>query len=194
MLVARDVDGDVLSVSGRHAAAWTAEYPHNERAPTDASILTLPSGVYRVVTIPVMLQQDEVGSVQLAQALDDRYATELSTSSGARILVVAGAHIRATTLPADTVATITPELLRTFSAGDPTTINGEEYPVRPLLHEGSAAVYVLDSIDGSARPLIASSLQRMGVIALGAFALAAAASLAGPHCRTSHRHAVRLAH
>lgn len=41
VLVARDVDGDVLSFSGRHAAAWTAEYPHNEHAPTDASILTL---------------------------------------------------------------------------------------------------------------------------------------------------------
>ena len=57
------------------------------------------------------------------------------------------------------------------------TLNGEEYAVRPLLREGTAAVYVLDSIDASARPLVASSLQRMGIIGLGAFLLAAVASL-----------------
>src|SRR5919108_707000 len=57
------------------------------------------------------------------------------------------------------------------------TLASEEYAVRPLLHEGDAAVYVLDSIDASARPLVASSLQTMGGIALGAFGLAAIASL-----------------
>ena len=73
----RDINDDVLSVSGRRAAEWTAEYRQMEHGSANATILTLPSGVFRAVTIPFTLLDDELGSVQLAQALDDRYATEL---------------------------------------------------------------------------------------------------------------------
>lgn len=111
------------------------------------------------------------------QALDDRYARELSDLSGAHTLVVADEAIRATTLPAETVAALTPGLLRTLGAGGLTTIGGEEYAVGRLLDEGTATVYVLGSVDAAAQPLVAASLQRIGVIALGAFALAAFASL-----------------
>ncbi len=126
---------------------------------------------------PVPAEDDELGSVQLAQALDDRYATELSALSGASTLVVSNDRITATTLPPETVAALTPQLLPVFGAGGLMTLNGEEYAISPLLSEGTAAVYVLDSIDASARPLVASSLQRMAIIALGAFILAAVASL-----------------
>lgn len=176
VLVARDADGDVLAISGRRSAQWTAEFSPVDHS-AEAAILSMRSGVFRGVTIPVMLQAAELGTVQLAQALDDRYASELSALSDARTVIVAGDRIRATTLPPDAVAALTPELLRTFAAGELTRINGEEYAVRPLVEGGTAAVYVLDSIDAAARPLIAASLQRMGAIALGAFALAAAASL-----------------
>jgi hypothetical protein len=111
------------------------------------------------------------------QALDDRYASELSDLFGAHTLVVEDEAIRATTLPAETVAALTPGLLRTLGAAGLTTIGGEEYAVRALLDEGNAKVYVLGSVDASAGPLVAASLQRLGVIALGAFALAAAVSL-----------------
>ena len=125
-----------------------------------------------------MLQDVELGSVQLAQALDDHYATELSTLSGARTLIVSNDRVLATTLRAEQVAALTPAALRTLAAGEAsTTIGGEEYAVRSLLQEGNAAVYVLDSIDASAWPLVRSSLQTMGGIALGAFALAGLASL-----------------
>jgi putative nucleotidyltransferase with HDIG domain len=57
------------------------------------------------------------------------------------------------------------------------SLAGEEYAVRPLLREGDAAVYVLDSINAAAGPLVRSSLEAMALIAVGAFALAAVASL-----------------
>ncbi len=49
--------------------------------------------------------------------------------------------------------------------------------MQSLLDERDAQVYVLDSIDASARPAIAGALRTMGWIALGAFTLAALASV-----------------
>ena len=177
VLAARGVEGEVLAVSGRRAEDWTAEYRADRGATADAPFLTLSSGVFRAATVPVMLQEIELGSVQLAQPLDARYATELSALSGARTLIVSNGRVVATTLQDETLAALTPETLRTFAAGDLKTLGGEEYAVRPLLQDGDTAVYVLDSIDASARPLLRSSLQTMAAIAFGAFALAGCASL-----------------
>jgi putative nucleotidyltransferase with HDIG domain len=176
VLAARDMDGEVLAVAGRRASDWRAEYGQPD-VDTATSFLTLPSGVFRAVTIRIMLQDIELGTVQLAHALDDRYATELSNLSGARTLIVSNDRVLATTLAPDTVNALTPETLRTLAAGTLTMLAGEEYAARPLIQEEGTAVYVLDSIDASARPLVLSSLETMGAIAFGAFALAAIASL-----------------
>jgi putative nucleotidyltransferase with HDIG domain len=177
VLAARDVNDDVLALSGRRSQDWMAEYGPDREAAVNAPFVSLPSGVFRALTVPVKLQSEQIGSIQLAQALDDRYAAELSTLSGARTLIVSSDRILATTLPRETVAALTPEALQALAAGELTTIAAEEYAVRPLLREGDAAVYVLDSIEASARPRVRSSLQRIGVVGLGAFLLAAVASL-----------------
>jgi putative nucleotidyltransferase with HDIG domain len=180
VLAARDDEGIVLAVAGRRAADWT---PARRRDAADAgdagdgTLLALGAGLFRAVTVPVTLQGTVLGTLQLAHALDDRYATELSALSGARTLIVADGRVLATTLPGATAALLTPATLETLAAGELTTLGGSEHAVRPLLQESGAAVYVLDSIEAAARPLVRSSLQTMAVIALGAFLLAGAASL-----------------
>ena len=164
------------AVAGRLAQEWRAEYSAGDSDP-DTTFFVLPSGVYRAVAIPVSLQGVELGSVQLAHALGDRYVTELSALSGARTLVVSDDRILATTLPGPAAAAITTASTRAFQTGGLTMLAGEEYAVQPLLRDGSTAVYVLDSIDASARPLVRSSLETIGSIAGGAFLLAAIASL-----------------
>jgi putative nucleotidyltransferase with HDIG domain len=177
VVAARDLDGATIAVSGRRAGEWAAA-PREDAAPiADATFVNLPGAIFRTVRIPVALQGNGLGSVQLAQALDERYAAELSNLSGARTLVVAGDRIRVATLPDRAVASISAEAMATLAAGEMTTLDGEEYAVRPLLQEQGTAVYVLDSIDASARPLVRSSLQAMTAISAGAFALAAIASL-----------------
>ena len=177
VVAARDPDGEVIAVAGRHGETWTAEHGRAGDEAAEAAFLTLPSGVFRAVTIRVTLQQADLGSVQLAQALDDRYATELSALSKARTLIVSSDRILATTLPPETIAALTPQTVGAFAAGGLTTVGREEYAVRPLLSEGETAVYVLDSIDDYARPLVRSSLQAIATIGAGAFVLAALASL-----------------
>jgi putative nucleotidyltransferase with HDIG domain len=177
VLAARDVRGTVVAVAGRRAPDWIADQRARDVEAFDATFLTLPSGVFRATTIPVMLQDAELGSLHVAHALDDRYASELSALSGARTLIVSDGRVLATTLGAPTVSALTPDVLRILAAGELTTLGGEEYAVRPLLREGRTAVYVLDSVDAAARPLVRSSLETMGLIALGAFGLAGFASL-----------------
>jgi putative nucleotidyltransferase with HDIG domain len=176
VLAARNIDGDVLAVSGHRALEWTAEDRQPGHEGADATLLTLSSGVFRAVTGRVSFQENEVGSVQLAQALDDRYVTGLSALSGAKTLIVSNDRILATTLPPETAAAIDADALAAIGTGALTTVGGEEYAVRPLLQDGGAAVYVLDSIDASANPLLGSSRQSLAAIALGGFFFAALAS------------------
>ena len=176
VLAARDADGMVLAVAGRRAGDWSRDARRDSEGPADAAFVTLASGVFRAVTIPVTLQDTVLGSLQLAHALDNRYAAELSTLSGARTLIVSGGRVLADTLPPEASSAVTPELLRGM-AGGLVTLAGSEYAARPLLQERDAAVYVLDSIDATARPAVTAALRAMATIAFGAFALAALASL-----------------
>lgn len=176
VLAARDASGSVVAVAGRRAGDWRAADAAGDPEAADDAFLTLPSGIFRAMTVPVMLGEAEIGSIQVAYALDERYAAELSTLSNARTLIVSNGRVLATTLPEPAAASLTPETLRALSSSGMATVSGEEYAVRPLLQDGSAAVYVLDSVDAAAWPLVRSSLDTLALIALGAFALAAIAS------------------
>jgi putative nucleotidyltransferase with HDIG domain len=179
VIAARDVDGGIVAVAGRLASDWTVEsQPGGSDGPeAEASFVSLPAGIFRVTTVPLRLQDADLGSLQLGHALDDRYASELSSLSGARAVILSNDRLLATTLAAPAAQALTPGTLDVLDAGGLMTVAGEEYAVRPLLREGSAAVYVLDSIDAAARPLVRSSLEAMALIGLGAFALAGVASL-----------------
>ena len=180
VVAARDVDGTIVAVAGRRASDWTADTPaggSDSRESEDAAFVSLPTGIFRVITVPLERQDAVLGSLQLAHALDDRYATELASLSGARTVIVSNDRLLATTLAGPTAEALTPGTLDVLDTGGLMTIAGDEYAVRPLLREGDAAVYVMDSIDAAARPLVRSSLETMALIALGAFALAGVASL-----------------
>jgi putative nucleotidyltransferase with HDIG domain len=176
VVAARDLKGDSVAVAGRRAAGWQTGQS-TETAAAARTFLVLPSGIFRAVTVSVTLSGAGIGSVLLAQAIDDRYASELSALSGARTLVVSNDRVLASTLPPAAAEGIDQDAIGAFGEGGLVTLAGEEYAVRPLLRDGSTAVYALDSIDASARPLLRSSLMTMGGIALGGFLLAGIASL-----------------
>jgi putative nucleotidyltransferase with HDIG domain len=116
-------------------------------------------------------------AIQTVQALDDRYAAEVSSLTGVRTLIVAGDRLLATSLDPDAAAALAPDLLRTFASADGAVLGGEEYAVRPLLREDGAAVYLLESIDAAARPQVRAWMKRLTAGGLGAFALAVLVSL-----------------
>ena len=178
VLEVRSASGEVLGVAGRRAVEWPAFARVNAaRSGTDATFVTTSSGIFRLASVPVLLQGTELGTLTLANALDDRYATEISELSKARTLILSDNHVAASTLPSDSLMGLTPEVVAAMTSQDVVTLGGSEYAVRLLLHQGSVQVYMLDSIDASARPVMARALRTMGWIALGAFTLAALASV-----------------
>jgi putative nucleotidyltransferase with HDIG domain len=177
VLEIRDQSGAVLGVSGRRAGEWPADSRVTAGRGSDAAFMTTPEGVFRVAAGPVMLQGTEIGTLRLANALDDRYANELSKLSLASTLIVSDDRIVAATLPPEALVAVTPAVIRAMGGLEVVSLGASEYAVKRLLRHGAGQVFVLDSIDASARPVVRGALRTMGGIALGAFALAALASL-----------------
>jgi putative nucleotidyltransferase with HDIG domain len=177
-----DPAGQIVTVEGKKRADWPAEGVSDVLS-TDASgqFVALPGAVFRFASAPLVLQNDQntvLGELQLATALDADYAAELSGLSGAGTVIVSHGAIVASTLPPPLTRALTPGMLATVAPNeDNLTLDGQHYAVKLLFRHGSAAVYALDSIDALAGPLLAVAFRATLLIALGALALAAIASL-----------------
>jgi len=173
-----DSDGSVLAVAGRLGTAW----PHHLGEPSDprrtsAEVVSRRDGVFRVASTALTAQGATLGRLQLGIAIDGNYARELSVLSGAGTVIASGDAILASTLPNDTVRTLTPERLRVLPMVETIKVGTAEYAVRLLFRAGPAAVYVVDSIDASAAPALGRAIRAIAIIAVGAFALALLATI-----------------
>lgn len=176
VLEVRSVSGEVLAVAGRRASDWPADSRVNAvRQDGNSTFVTTPSGIFRLASVPVVLQGTPLGTLSLASAIDERYAKEISELSRASTVILSHKHVVASTLPSDAV--VQPKVIDELTGNDVVRLGASDYAVRRLFGEGDAQIFLLDSIDASARPLLAVALRTMGWIALGAFALAALASI-----------------
>ena len=191
VIAVSDRSGNVLAVSGRRRDAW----PHFVSQPAmkdRETFLTLPGGLFRRITVPLAVQDTEVGVLTLATALDHEYARSISELSGAATLVTADGHVIATTLRPQSAAGLTAGTLQSLPGVATVVLGGEEYAVGQVLQAGTAAVYTLDSIDAAVEPAIATALGGMAWLGLAAFASAGlvsvwtARSLAKPIDTLSH--------
>jgi putative nucleotidyltransferase with HDIG domain len=92
-------------------------------------------------------------------------------------VIASGDAVLASTLPAETQRSLTPERVRLLPTVDTMKLGAAEYAVRLLFRAGPAAVYVVDSIDASAAPALSRAIRAIAIIALGAFALALLATI-----------------
>ena len=173
VLAATDASGTVIAVGGRRQADWPRQARVTAKASSSgSSYVTMPAGVFQFASAPLTLRHVTIGTLQLGKALDDRYAHELSTLSGASTLIASGDRVLASTLPREASAQFTPML-----AGSGTvTLGGIEYASRLLFHDGDAKVFALDSIAASTREPLHAALRAMLIFATCSFALAAIAS------------------
>jgi putative nucleotidyltransferase with HDIG domain len=178
VIAVTDATGTVLAVAGRRATDWPKQARVTPRAGATVAYVSLPSGVFHLATTPLALQDTDVGFLQLGRALDERYAQELSGLSGAATLIVSGDRVAASTLPDPLAKTVTPAIVRTLSSTPILLLGRTEYAVKQLFPtDGDAAVYALDSISASTRVPMQDALRAVIVIAIGAFGLAAFASV-----------------
>jgi putative nucleotidyltransferase with HDIG domain len=178
VLAVTDPSGVVLAVAGRRRADWPIqERVRPRRDGSGDTYVSLPSGVFQLASAPLALQDTVLGTLQLATALDDRYAQQLSALSGAGTLIVAGDRVIASTLPSEPARALTPAILHSLPRSHIVRLGRSEYAVKLLFQDGQAAVYALGSIGASTRAPMADALRAIAVLAIGAFALAAFASI-----------------
>jgi putative nucleotidyltransferase with HDIG domain len=176
VIAVSDPAGAVLAAAGRRREDWPASMPPTGRRGPEHFVM-LPAGVFRRVAAPITIQDVEIGTLELATALDEEYARRLSALSGANTLIASRGQVLATTLPPAAANALTPQVL-TALAGSPTvSLDGTRYAVQLLFQPGAAYVYQLDSIDASVGPVMADAFHAMSLIALAAFAIAGLASL-----------------
>ena len=152
VLAVTDTSGTVIAVGGRRAADWPLQGKVSARYDaTGAAHVSMASGVFQFASAPLSLQQQPLGTLQLARALDARYAQELATLSDTATLIVSSDAVVASTLPADLIKDLTPAVLRALPTRNAVRLGSSEYAVKQLFRDDGTAVYALDSIDASTR-------------------------------------------
>ena len=178
VLAVADASGTVLAVGGRRKMDWPVQarvVPRHDGI--GSAYVSIASGVFQFASAPLTLRHHHLGTLQLAKALDGRYAQELATLSGAATLIASDDKVIATTLPPDLVRGLTPAVVRTLPRTSNLFLADAEYAVQLLFQEGEAKVYALDSISASTKEPLQNALGAVFLIALGSFALAALASV-----------------
>jgi putative nucleotidyltransferase with HDIG domain len=178
VLAVTDPAGTILAVAGRRTSDWPVQkqvQPSLDGA--GSAYVSMPSGVFQFASAPLALQDSVIGTLQLAKALDERYAQELSTLSGTATLIASGHRIIASTLPAELNQALTADRLRSLPSRATIELAGSDYAVKLLLQNGEAAVYAFDSISASTRVPMNAALNALVYIAIGSFALAGLASV-----------------
>ena len=178
VLAVADTSGTVIAVGGRRANDWPLQGKVSARPDaTGAAHVSMASGVFQFASAPLVLQQQFLGTLQLARAFDARYAQELSALSGAATLIASGDAVVASTLPADLTKDLTPAALRSLPTHDAVRLGSSEYAVKQLFQDDQTSVYALDSIEASTRDPMQKALGAVCLTAVAALALAAFASV-----------------
>ena len=176
ILAVSDTSGNVLAVAGRHYEDWpmTLVMPVVKGR---EQLVTLPSGVFRRISAPLMIQDVEIGALHVATVMNDDYARAMSELSGAGTVVASDGRVIASTLPAAVSRELTPAVLQMLPGATTVSLGNTEYAVQMVLQTGSAAVYTVDSIDGAVAPAISTAMRAMFWIALAASCIAGLVSL-----------------
>jgi putative nucleotidyltransferase with HDIG domain len=175
VLAVRSPSGELLAAAGRQRNDW----PSRGAGRTGAAgeFVTLQAGVFRVASAPIAFHDVELGSLELATALDDDYAKELSALSDASVVIASRTSVLAATLPGEAAASLRPSALWHGKDAFTLRLGRDSYATQLLFRAGDAAVFALDSIDASAGPALAAAARSAMMIALGAFAVAGITSV-----------------
>jgi putative nucleotidyltransferase with HDIG domain len=178
VLSVSDASGTVLAVAGRRRGDWpTVVDMRVHRAGSGEEFVTIGSVVYRLAGAPIVIQDAELGMLELATALDEEYARQLSALSGTSTVIASGNRLVASTLQPDATRALTSATLQSMSGVDSVELAGSTYAARLVFQAGETAVYSLDSIDASAGPAVGDAVRGVILIAVVAFGLAGFASL-----------------
>jgi putative nucleotidyltransferase with HDIG domain len=185
--IARRISADVLAVadgsrrvvasSGALASSWprgvSVGAPADLESPLDRAV-TVGSAMYHVVSVPLQVGADTIGSLELGTALDGDYARELADLSRGQAAILWKGTVLASTLSgpaARDLAAAGSSEARTL------TLAGESWAIQPLTRLGDVTFLALASIDAASEGQTRAALQGLAWVGLGAVSLAVLGSV-----------------
>jgi putative nucleotidyltransferase with HDIG domain len=148
-IVAVDMRQTTLAVAGPFAGSWPlggVVVPAPAMVPSEDGVTRVGEDTFRILTVPLRVDDQPIGSLYLATRLDVHLAQELDSLSRARIAIVSGGRLLATTLSEGASSDYQASPAMTM-AGGVVTLNGESFAFQRVVQLPDASYYALSSID-----------------------------------------------
>jgi putative nucleotidyltransferase with HDIG domain len=179
VLAVADRDGRVITSAGKLSNSWPAGSMLGKAAgnsmTTDRTV-AIGGGVYRVISVPLQLDNELFGSIELGSALDHRFAQELATLSRGQAAIVRGDTVLSATLPPHVVADLATMWTHSTTA-QTLQLQGESWAIQPLFRIDDVEFLAMASIDAAAAGQTRAALSSLAWIGLGAISLAVLGSV-----------------
>jgi putative nucleotidyltransferase with HDIG domain len=165
-----------LAAAGRMADRWPRSRPVSIAAASTPEsfdgVAQMADRAFRVVAVPLLLDDTTIGTLYVATVLDDQYALELDRLAGNRIAIIGGDLVVASTLPARASRQFESAIAATKPVDGTIALDGESYAFRRLVAVGDTVFYALGSIDESSQGALRDTMRNLALIAVLGIGLA----------------------
>jgi putative nucleotidyltransferase with HDIG domain len=203
-VVAVDVRQATLAAAGPFAGSWptggTASLAPATVATEDA-VARVGDNTFRILPVPLVIDDERIGSLYLATRLDAHLAQELDTLARAKIAIVSDGRVLATTLSQQALSDFEVSPAIAASQGE-VVLNGESFAFRRVVRLADTSFYALSSIDVPVAAAMSNILPTfiltgigVGLLALGlSFSLARSLSTPIGHLSSALAHIAATHH
>jgi putative nucleotidyltransferase with HDIG domain len=163
-----------LAAAGRMADRWPRGLPvslaANKAPESFDGIARMGDSAFRVVTVPLLLDDTTIGTLYVATSLDQDYAQELDRLAGNRIAIVSDGLVLATTLSARASRQFESAVAVDRPVDGTIALDGESYAFRRLVAVSDTVFYALGSVDESSQAAMRDAMRNLafiGVLGIG---------------------------
>jgi putative nucleotidyltransferase with HDIG domain len=165
-----------LGAAGRMADRWPRNRqvrlaPNQDPASFDG-VARVGDRLFRVVTVPLLLDDAAVGSLYVATSLDQDYVQELDRLAGVRIAIIGDGLVQATTLSSSAARQFESTVAVAKPVDGTATLDGETYAFRRLVALGDTVFYALGSVDQSSQGALRDAMRSLTFIGFLGIAVA----------------------
>jgi putative nucleotidyltransferase with HDIG domain len=128
--------------------------------------------VFRVVSVPLVLDDAAIGALYVATSLDRDYAEALDRLAGTRIAIVSDGLVVATTLTARAAQQFESAVAVAKPVDGTIVLEGESHAFRRLVAVGDTVFYALGSIDESSQAPMRDAMRALAIIGVLGIGLA----------------------
>jgi putative nucleotidyltransferase with HDIG domain len=180
VLAIADGSRRVVASGGRLAASWPRGVMIGSVADASSSAhraVSVGSGMYHVVSVPLQLGESTIGSLELGTALDVGYARQLAELSRGEAAILSHGLVMASTVSGPAARDLAAYPASDTGGARTMTLAGQSWVIQPLSQLGDITFLALASVDRAAAGQTQAALRGLAWVGLGAIGLAVIGSV-----------------